>query len=488
MNINVKKFRRIAILLGLVMMLAVVCASCVNLDEVEEVNPRDTLSNDSAEVSDTSDEEISVPEGTTKPPVIDKVVYTSPQTVAISGSCEESAIIRVTGGLAPAETIAHGTYFIIKVDLETKDDILSITAQKGDDAESPAIKRTFGYDATAQARLDGNNVSVGVNSRLYFDKMADDAYAKNLYTESQITAIGKNVNDTVYNYYYNENRANGQPVELIYVLIPNVTTIYPEILPEKSAEYTIYDQVASALKNTRATVIDMKEVFQQKLATDKATVDSHGGLYRVTDSALTDFGGYLTYTEIMNVVKNNFPEAAPRGLDEFTKVEVDAKGGNLVGYRELNANLVSEKLFLLNPKFSLDYGTVGEGTANISKLHKYVDPTRGDYNYFTDYDLSDGENGIAERWLIDTEREGVNLPNAIIYRDYSSYSFSDILAERFQKCVLVGNNPDPNIDNYNLNFSELTTFAAPDRKVVDYIIVIVSEDNFDNAFKSSLPK
>ncbi|MBE6692472.1 MAG: hypothetical protein E7586_03970 [Ruminococcaceae bacterium] len=476
MKLNVNKIRRMAFLLGLVMLLSVVCASCVNLDNVDEVNPRSALAEESKD-TDVSDEEIVIPEGTTNLPEIATVVNSAPYTIAVSGKCEKDAVIRVTGGKEDAETVANGEYFIIKVDLAGKNDLLKVSAQAEGKDESPKVELRPNYDATAQNRLDGNSVSVGVNSRLYFDKMEIDATAKNLYTESQLKDIKTYVNSAASSYYY--DRAKGQPVELIYVLVPNVTTIYPDVLPVKSEEYTIYDQVLSALNETQATVVDMRAIFES-LRDDKTVNETYGGLYRVTDSSLTDYGAYLTYKEIMTVVTKNFPEAAPKALEDFEWSTVDAKGGNLVNYRELDGSVIGESLVVSKPKFSLALGSNDAGTSAINSLRKYVDTARNDYNFFVESDADDKINGISERWLVDTAREGVDLPNAIIYRDYSSLAFTDILAERFQKSLLVESG------NYNLNLSELKTYAAPGKNVADYVIVIVSEENFDTAFNSAL--
>ena len=117
----------------------------------------------------------------------------------------------------------------------------------------------------------------------------------------------------------------------------------------------------------------------------------------------------------------------------------------------------------------------------FTALNKFVNKKGGDYNYFTDIDTNDSINGIAERWLIDdTTRTDVDLPSALIYRDYSSLSFSDILAERFGK-VLLGKSGE-----LAINLSATAQYAEGDDNVVDYIIVIVSEENLDTAFSLAL--
>ena len=55
-------------------------------------------------------------------------------------------------------------------------------------------------------------------------------------------------------------------------------------------------------------------------------------------------------------------------------------------------------------------------------------------------------------------------------------AFSDILSERFGK-VLLGKSGE-----LAINLSATAQYAEGDDKVVDYIIVIVSEENLDTAF------
>lgn len=483
MKANFSTARRIALLIGLVMMLTVVLAACVDTDSVSEILDASRITTESSEVvTDTSIEDIPTEDGHSDAPDVAGVVNIEPTKVAVYGTCEEGATIRVKGGVEDAETTAHGTYYIIEVDIWERDTLLRITAQAGDEEESAAREVIAKKNATADTLLDGNSVSVGVASRLFFDKVVADLVGDNLYTASEIKAIRDYVTDNVTSYY--NDRAGSQKVELIYVLIPNSATMYPEILPEEVQEKigtnNIYNQVSEALSQTRATVVDMKKVFETAMA-DEELMAKYGGIYRETDSALTDYGAYLTYRELMTVIAKNFPDAAPRAEDEFEWKTVDALGGNLVGYRGLDNTVIGEKLVTATPNFSLDLGNNAAGESKISSLRKYVDAANGDYNLFTKVDTTDNINGIAERWVIqDSSRTDVELPSALIYRDYSSLTFSDILVERFERCMLN------KAGDLALNLSVAGQYAAEGDAVVDYIVVILSEESFDDAFKLAL--
>lgn len=472
------KTNRIAILLCMVMMLSVVLAACVNTDDVEDIMDASIIDNNVSYDGDVSgDESIPTEEGHTAAPKVVKTVHLDIDTVAISGTCEKGATIRVEGGVEDVETVARDEYFIIQVDLARKQNLLYITAKVDGKELSAVNEEVVNINATAEPLLNGNSVSVGNDSRLYFDKMADDASGKNLYTTTQLNKIKDGVNNRINDY---RALAGSQKVELIYLLIPNVTTVYPEILPENVVEEhytTIYDQVVNTLNETKATVIDMREIFNG-VRDDKTVNETYGGLYRVTDSSLSDYGAYLAYSELMNVVSARFPSAAPKGLDDFNWVTKSTIGGNLVHYRELDKDTISENVVVAEPKFSLSYGLNGTGSSSISTLREFVDIENGDYSYFTTVDTADGVNGIAERWLISTDRS--ELPSAIIHRDYSALSFSNLLAERFDNTLLVESGV------HNINLAAVTQYASEGSNVADYIIVIISEENMDTAFSAEL--
>lgn len=499
---NVKTIRRIFLMLGLVMMLATVLGACVNTEDVSEI--MDTKFSRDPEVSEDIGDDTEFPFS---------VVNITPSTVAISGSCSEGAKISVSNGEKTFSTDSLNGYFIIKAELPegyTKAQ-LHITETVGDE-EIASYTYVAQYDATAEERLDGNSVSIGEGSRLYFDKMLEDAKGTNLYQASELEKIRSYVSDTVSTFYSN---AGANDAELIYVLVPNATTVY-DIIPEdafkdeKTGEIkkpftTVYDQVVETLDNTRATVVDMRSIFNSMLTDEEASkkIEEKGGLYRVTDSSLTDYGAYLTYQAIMNKVAERFPDAAPKTENDFKWENKKTDGGNLVQYRELDQNVITENIVTAIPQFSLDLGKSGNLTANIGALKKYVDSENGDYSFFTTVNTSDNVSGIAERWEIDTSVNRVgeevtvdkvdevtgevttetitklpNLPNALIYRDYSALSFSDILAERFNKTLLVTSG------EFAINLTYAGQYAAKDqgKKTVDYIIVIVSEENMDQAF------
>ncbi len=480
MKNNVKTIRRIAMMLGLIMMLAVVFSACVNLDEVEEMMDNSLDLGGDIEEGDTSDvKDLTPGENQSIAPTVTDIVYMNPTTIAITGTCEDGSVIEVSCGDSVSTTNSKDGYFVIEFKLPSDTNLVSITAQQGDKEKSKPWDELLYKDATADSRHDGMSVSVGLDSSLYFDYMAVNANGSNLYTASQLNTIRNTVSNNVTMY---NNKAVGQTVEMIYVLIPDATTIYDGVFPEgivKAPTTTVYDQVSETLKNTRATVIDMRDVFNALLADE--SFEAKDRFFRTTDSALTDYGAYLTYCEIMNRVAERFPSATARGEEDFTWSEPKTVlGGNMVIYRELDNTVITEDIITATPNFDLKLGTDGTGTSSIASLKKYVDAENGNYTYFTTSNNSDGINGVAERLFIDTQRTDAGLPTAVIYRDYSSFSFTDILLERFEKTLLIRNG------DFNVEFTGLNQYAGEGDSIVDYVIVILSEENMDTAFNKAL--
>lgn len=461
MKINANNIRRIAMMLGLVMMLAVVLSACVNTDNVPEIMDTSFVEDTSEVMNDTSEErDLTTEPGHTDAPIVTDVINITPDTVAISGTCEEGAVIRVKGGEEEVTTNSRDGYFVIETKLLYKNNLLQITAQVEGEEESKVWEEIARFNATADTRLDGNSVSVGVDSLLYLDKTVDDANGENLYTESQLASIKNLVSDNVTTFI---NRSSGKEVEMIYVLIPNSTTIYNAVYPEGLIEKpatTVYDQVLNTLNKTRATVVDMREIF--KNVADDENVVNKGGLYRTTDSNLSHYGAYLTYAEIMKTISARYPEAAAKAETDFEWNNVKALGGNLVKYRGLNNEIITEEIVVSLPKF-MD----NEALESISSVVKYNDAEKNDYGYYTDV-REDEITGISERFVTETKRD--NLPDAIIYRDNASLPFSDILAERFNNAVMES------AGNFTFDATGVVQYSP------DYVIFVLSEDSMDTAF------
>ena len=361
----------LAALLAALLLTAVLLTSCVNFDSssINDLPPLD-FSDDPV-----IDDEVSEPptkEGYTARPTVTAIVNTSPEIVVISGTCEEGAVVTATSPVDSVSVNSLNGYYIIEYDLDGRDSrSLLVTAKVDGKETSTAREIVVKRDAMAETRTDEFEVVLGKDGYLFFRETIDNYCGNNLITVSALNNFLSNTLNAQITAL--ENRAGGNEVELIYVLIPNASVAYGEYLPEdaeKETYDTLYDQISNALNKSNATFIDMKTVFEQHK-------DDGYLLYNKTDSHITDYAGYLVYAELMNHIAQKFPAAAPYGLDQFTISEETAvNGGNLASYGQLDPSSLKENYVSVTPNFSLDMGDSAHRlkltTTNLMDLQKYA--------------------------------------------------------------------------------------------------------------------
>ena len=308
-----------AAMLTALLLASVLLTSCVSFSgsTIDDIPPLD-FSKDA--VDEKEESEPPTEEGYTARPTVTAIVNTSPEIVVISGACEEGAVVTATSPVDSVSVNSLNGYYILEYDLDGRDSrSLSITAKVDGKEESTARDITVKRDAMAETRTDEFEVVLGKDGYLFFRETVENYCGTNIATVSK---IDKFVNDTINAQITAlENRAGGMEVEIIYVLIPNASFEYSEYLPEsaeKGTYNTLYDQVSEALTKSNATFINMRDVFEQHK-------DDGYTLYNKTDSHITDYAGFLVYTEIMNHIAERFPEAAPHALENFN-VSEEGKG------------------------------------------------------------------------------------------------------------------------------------------------------------------
>ncbi|MBQ3154979.1 MAG: hypothetical protein IJB88_07070 [Clostridia bacterium] len=406
---------------------------------------------------------------------INTVLSVTPTNVAVFGQLTEKAIsegidsVRLSGGvdLVSQEQCVDG-YFIIAIDLPgASRTTFAATAIKGEEEIGEPLTFSAPYDATAEGRLDGNSVSVGKNSGLYFTKYLDNYLSKSLYTASQVDTIKKTVSSTYRAYV---ERAKGNKVGMVYVFVPDVTTMAPEIFADKDVAekdpdlLTRYEQIVTAISGTMANVVDMKTVLQEQLDNGVSIYD----LYRRTDSHPTEYAALLMYQEVMKHIANADPDVSIRELDEYKAEKVTALGGDYVKYRDLDPELITEEITLYKPTFSYH--------SAVKAIKVYNDDKNGDYSLFTTINSGDQYTGGAERVVVDTDR--TELPNVMIYRDECGIAASVMIADSCD-VTLLGKNGD-----FAISLTDAGQYRDKDegKSMMDYIVVFVSESNIANAF------
>lgn len=444
--------------------LLAVLAAC-DTNKIKGTSFIDSIPDIPSDIESSSDESaVSDPEpapGQAHMPVISTTKNITPGFVLVTGTCDEGATVKISGGKEDVTVKSLDGYFMAEVEMVTTSvSVLEAVAYSDTLKESEVRSFDVQYDATAEPRVDGNSVTVGSNSYLIFDSVMSDYLGSNLLSQTEL----KNFKDFVNNKCANlKKRAGTYPATLIYVLIPDSVTIYKDRLPadaKQDSYKTRYDYVSEALAETNATLIDMRDIF--------LSVKDEHQLYQNTDSHLTEYGAYLVYKEICDVMAERFPAAAARDLEtEFTATTTTVKGGDLAYYAGVDREVITETVTRYTPKFNLRMGKWENFDFYISDLEKYV----GD----DDARLVSGADGAAQRVVFKTERN--DLPCALIYRDDNSIPMFSALAERFNNVMFAKSG------DYTVNMTDAQRYKGGSHSTVDYIIVMVTENNIDKILK-----
>lgn len=487
MEISMNKIKLLALVAVLILSVGVF-ASCVpevkiDLDEVKEISKEE----ESAEESGIPEPENK--EGHVKAPTVTEVINITAGRICVAGTCEKGSTVTVYGGKEDVTVYSDNGYFIVETVLESYGEKLMEAIATKEGLEDSASRYFYAqYKATVSERVDGNSVMIGQNSQLFLNSTLPDFFGENLYTNTQLNALKDKVNanykamqetrlrslelqreeelvnefggralteeeiETLVKPWAQENFVE---IPYIFVIAPNALTVYPELAPSSvvsTSNTTRYKQVVKALKETDAIVIDLSEVFAEHK-------DDQYPIYSATDSYWTEYGAYLAYQEIMNIVDDAYPEVTARPLSDFKVEEKEYIGGNMVGYLYIDRENIKETGVKLVPKFTVNFKT------NV-------------YKNDISLDLSTEPN--ADKVVASTTRRIINrkienLPNAYILRDEWSAQMFTLLADRFNATIFhTAGSFDPR--TIDISYSDET--CRP-----DYTIVIFNESNIENVFK-----
>lgn len=444
------------------------CSGDTTVDILDAVPELDASKEESVEVSVADP---APAEGQTAMPVVKQYYNTNQTTVAILGTCEADSVISATiAGGGKTSVTANGTVFVIEVDVADRLEAhIQLTATAPNKTESDVKNVVTGYSSIT----DGNLV--------YPTVLADKA---TLFLQDSLDILNDDVlrtntalNDftTKINGYINTLKNQGE-TELIYVLMPSKASGMTDMLPEGTEVtegVTLYDQAVKAINASGATLIDMKAVLAEAELADYP-------LYYRTHSTWSEYGAYLTYVTVMNYIAEKYPDAAPRGLDEFEIKEVkDALGGDLAYHFGLDTALLTETVYDFVPKFDIKMGDSAPEELEVEKqwlisdIKQYV--AENDYRFYNKYFANKLIYKDPAYTLVDssfgfyTGRD--TLPTAFFYRDEASFGAVDMLAERFNNCLFES------AGAFNVNASKASDYATEGKTNVDYIIVMVSEEN-----------
>jgi hypothetical protein len=192
----------------------------------------------------------------------------------------------------------------------------------------------------------------------------------------------------------------------IFVIVPNKNTIYPEFMPDyfrKISKESRLEQLMLYLKDkTDLELIDLREV----LIPAKAACQ----LYDRTDSHWNDYGGYLAYVKILEVLAGYFPELKPLKITDFEFQKLNERGGDLAIMLSLQDSVFRENKIRMkyHRKFIARFGIQKEipGWSPWIKL------------------------GLSTN-------EAADLPGILVVHDSFMHQIKPFLSEHFKKVVYI---------------------------------------------------
>lgn len=406
-------------------------------ETVKETEPPETkpATTTAAETKDQTPPQEEIISGQTAIPVITGVTNINPSLICIAGTCEPDAKIYIRGGIAEVSYVSDNKYFIGTVEIpESGTTKLEVSARVKGKSESDTAAVNGTYKAAAkQIRDDAFEVIVGNNYQSHFISALADYTGTNILTDDQKKTVEASAKKNV---TWLEKNMPG--TELIYLVLPNPMTIYPETVParyEQNAGVGRTEQFCKAAEKGGAVVINTTEVF-------KSHKNDKFKLFHKTDSHWTEYGAWLAYTELMNYISQKYPAAAPRTFDEMGFYTKDVDGGDMPYYLELDNTKVRELAVFANPIFEspanlLFFRSTGELLMNHDTTPKAATYTTGN----------------------------TSLPNIYVMRDSFGIAIYNMLPERFNKTTYK--------DMWSYGFDQNDIKASG----TNYVLYLIAERN-----------
>ncbi len=424
-------------------------SSDIPSEESKEVSNQVSLPEYEASAPDVPDvSEVSVDTDTQECRVT--VKYTTlcekPYAVAV-GQCDIGATVTLTCG---SETYTseswYGWYSVRFLCMSDKADITVTQAVDGKTIGTP-------LETTVRPvyRSTPENVVAGDNFQFFYAKCLNDFQNKNLYSAGVLSNLKSRVSSRL-----NVLKNKSPETEIIYLIIPSAMTTYSELVPEQYAKgqgESRLDQVMQTLSSAGATVINVKDLFEQ-------SKDGEYPLFFKCDSHWSDYGAFVAYQALFEHISEEFPDAAPRGFDEFEWHGGYYKTGDMPVY----LNMINTSVYESGSIGSADvleygwYRTFASGTQVSEKITKVP-------RYRADCQMVYTTN-VTRANTIRTYRD--NLPSCMVIRDSFSTQMYDILAERMNETVYK-----PMWD-YTYYAGEIIEDKP------DYVIYIAAEWNLDS--------
>jgi len=356
------------------------------------------------------------------------------------GQCAVGATVSVTTDWGTSSVVSEGGCFAIRFENPDVMAILDVTQSY----EGKQIGDAIHWEGDVMVPNYGQDwgVWIGGENQGFYKKNIPDFEHTNLMTAEKKAEIVSKYADRV-----EKLKTVGDGCELIFLMAPAAMTVYPELVPAEAATpgagESRFDQLADALTEAGATVIDLRETFSERK-------NDSLPLYFNFDSHWSDYGAYIAYVDLFDYISDRYPEAAPRKFNEF-KWEWDYyTRGDMAWYFDIDQG---DTVFELCCVRSLNF----DAHPAVRAITRYPKKWSLAYPLYS----TEIQNGNT----YNTHRE--ELPDVMVMRNsYGAYLY-DLILERSDKAFMQP------------TFSYVFNYAQIKKNEPDYLIYILSEWDFN---------
>jgi len=336
-------------------------------------------------------------------PQVTASVITSPGEACLVGLVEEGAVITVSGeGFEPFQTTAQSERFFIPVKVkEGTHAVVYLTAKLEGKDESVPLETVV--NAAASQNL---TVFAGLGSQLHYPDTLADYYCTNLIPDGQMKSLDR----LLRNKMEKIRAAAGKDTKLVYLFAPDGITAYPEtatpeMVANRKGTYSRLQQFTDHFK-------DDPDIYVINSAEIILANKDRGKMYYQTDTHWNELGAYHGYYALMTRLAADFPDAAPREIDQYNIFQGWESGGDLVSFLGCGNDVGSEYKTYCRPRYT-NRATITQyfnGTPNPA----YSDMIRCD---------------------VDDDALGLNLPTAMMLCDSFGANLYPFVSDAFDLLV-----------------------------------------------------
>ncbi len=364
--------------------------------------------------------------------------YTEWPYFAMVGTCSEGATVEAKIGEETYSSKSYKGWFSLRLPSENG----SATVTMSQTLNGVIYDEAFEYTAWPQHPGEGRwPMITGKDFQFFLQKMLPDFQHENLDDQAVYDSFRDRLEErleTVHGY--------NPDAEIIYLIVPSSMSMYPELVPEEYKEGTglsRLDKVIEAIREAGATAIDVEEAF-------RAHKYDEMPLYYKLDSHWSDYGAYVAYEALFDYISQSYPQAAPRGAEEFNWNPGYYQSGDLTYYLGMPQSSVMEYAYYRTFDFDAPYSITSIPRYRYENMLFYSDNVTWDHTIRTDRP---------------------ELPSCMVIRDSYSTQMYDLIAERMDTTHYRG------MWNYTWDS------AAIKNEEPDYIIYLVAEWNIDSILK-----